>query len=118
VERAVQVWEQPGSSLQGLAGDLATDQYTEERATKLRAHADLLDRLAQEARERAEEARHVYERFAAILAGRQQPPGDDVAPEEEAVPPQPWPTLPAVRAKGKAPRGKRGARGTGQDSAS
>jgi hypothetical protein len=101
VNRAVNVWEKPGSSLESKAVELTTDEYTEERAAKLKAHAELLDRLAQEARERADEARQVYERFAEVLAVRQQAGSKDEAQEEEPLPPPLGPGLPVRRGKGK-----------------
>jgi hypothetical protein len=112
VNRTVNVWEKPGSSLEGMAVVMAADDYTEERAEMLKSHAELLDRLAQEARERAEEARQVYERFVEILAGRLKASGEE---EEEEVPPPPLgPTLPIVLPPGK--RGRRKQKADGSDS--
>jgi hypothetical protein len=118
VERAVNVWEKPEHSLLAKAADLATDEYTEERADRLRAHAELMDRLAQEARERADEARQVYERFAEVLASRQEPDSGDEPQEEVELPPPLGPTLPVVRGRRKGAPGQRKATGSGDDAGS
>lgn len=86
VNRAVNVWEKPDHSLLTKAAVMAIDDYTEERAARLRAHAELMDQLAQEARERAEEARQVYEQFVTILAGRRQRGSQDDVREEQPLP--------------------------------
>jgi hypothetical protein len=115
VTRAERVWTQPGSSVQGMAVDLPTDEVTEERAQRLKAHTELLDRLAQEARARADEARQVYERFVQVLASRPSPSPGDEAREEENLPPPLGPRLPFVRPKGKATRGTRKAKDSETD---
>ena len=118
VNRTVHVWERPEHSLLAKAADLATDEYTEERAGKLKAHAELMDQLAQEARERADEARHVYEQFTAILSQRQKSSSEADEQKETDLPPPLGPRLPGSRSKGKATRRKRKANESGNEGGS
>jgi hypothetical protein len=61
---------------------LGTEEITEERVARLKAHAEKMRRLATTAQERADEALRVYERFAEILADRAGKSRDDSAEEE------------------------------------
>jgi hypothetical protein len=62
-----QVWSQEEHSLSAKVEDLTGDQFTQERATRLKQHADQLTLLAQKAKERADEALRVHKLFVQVL---------------------------------------------------
>jgi hypothetical protein len=68
LERDSKVWNTEQHCLSSLYAEMSQEEYTPERAEKLREHAQRLRRLAQEADERATEAEQVYQDFLEKLA--------------------------------------------------
>jgi hypothetical protein len=62
-----QVWTHQEHSLSAKVENLNGDQFTQERANRLKQHADQLGLLAQKAKERADEALGVHKLFVQVL---------------------------------------------------
>ena len=69
-DRSAKVWSDPEHSLVAYAKELSDNKCTEELAEQLKVHLDKLQRLAQEAKSRADEAQDVYERIRKRLEKR------------------------------------------------
>jgi hypothetical protein len=67
LNRNDQVWSHPDHSLSAKTQDLDAADFTRERAERLKRHADQMNRLAQKARERADEATRIHAWFEKVL---------------------------------------------------
>ena len=89
LSRNEEVWSRQEHSLSGKADDLDTADFTQERADRLKKHAEQMNLLAQKAKERSEEAADVHALFANLLkqeAAKRKKLGLTGTPEQTAVP--------------------------------
>jgi hypothetical protein len=88
LNRSEKVWEQQKNGLLAKVHDVSQDECTQERVDQLKAHAQKLRRLADEAVKRAEEAERAYEYVLSLLRKRENPPeAEDSEPDDNRVHP-------------------------------
>jgi hypothetical protein len=81
LNRTTAVWKQPAHSLRTMVQELPHEQYTEDLAARVKAHADKLGRLAEEAQAFAMDADAVHQMMVAVLADRKRVEADTPDPE-------------------------------------
>jgi hypothetical protein len=85
LSRNDQVWSHEEHFLSAKVEDLTGDQFTQERANRLKQHADQMNLLAQKAKERADEALGVHKLFVQVLrqqAGKVKKLGSSVSVDD------------------------------------
>jgi hypothetical protein len=83
-DRNDRVWSDPAHSLSAKLEDLDPAGFTQERADRLKRHAEDLAALAEKAQKRAEEARQIHELFLRALkerAAKHKAVGSSAAPD-------------------------------------
>ena len=89
LNRNEQVWSQQGHSLSAKLEDLDTADVTQERADRLKRHAEVMSLVAEKAKERAGEAMRVHKVFVPVLkekAAKHKKLGSQAVPDEADAP--------------------------------